>query len=60
MIYGGIDLHKEGVLEEHGMMAARVAVARKMLKIMFYMLKNKRPFKEDPNLERSPVSALGS
>ena len=59
MIYGGIDLHKEGVLEKLGMVV-RVAVARKMLKIMFYMLKNKRPFKEDPNLERSPVSAMGS
>ena len=59
MIYGGIDLHKEGVLEELGMVV-RVAIARKLLKIMFYMLKNKRPFKEDPNLERSPVSALGS
>ena len=59
MIYGGIDLHKEGVLEELGMVV-RVAIARKLLKIMFYMLKNKRPFKEDPNLERSPVSAMGS
>ena len=48
------------VMKKHGKMTARVAVARKMLKIMFYMLKNKEPFKEFPLLERFPVSALES
>lgn len=48
------------VMQKHGKMVARVAVARKMLQIIFYMLKNKEPFKEHPALERSPVSASGS
>ena len=48
------------VAYKHGKAVARVAVARSMLRVMYYMLKYNRPFQEHPILERSPVSALGS
>lgn len=48
------------VAYKHGKAAARVAVARSMLRAMYYMLKYNKPFQERPILERPPVSAMGS
>ena len=40
------DLHTR-VAAKHGKAAARVAVAREMLKVIFYMLKRNEPFMKD-------------
>ena len=48
------------VAYKHGKATARVAVARSMLRAMYYMLKYNRPFQERPVLERPPVSAMGT
>ena len=48
------------VCYKHGKGVARIAVARNMLKTIYYMLKRNQPFQERPILERAPVSAMGS
>lgn len=48
------------VSRKHGKAVARVAVARSMLRAIYYMLKYNKPFQERPVSKRPPVSATGS
>jgi transposase len=48
------------VCYKHGKGAARIAVARKMLKIIFYILKRNEPYQEYLILKNTPASAMGS
>ncbi|UCE17160.1 MAG: IS110 family transposase [Gemmatimonadota bacterium] len=48
------------VCYKHGKGAARIAVARKMLKIIYYMLKRNEPFQERAKPMTTPASARGS
>ncbi len=48
------------VFSKHGKGAAKTAVARDMLKTIYYMLKRNQPFQERPILKRAPASAMGS
>jgi len=48
------------VSRKRGKAVARVAVARSMLRAIYYMLKYNKSFQERPVSNRPPVSAMGS
>jgi len=48
------------VAYKHGKGTARIAVARSMLRVMYYMLKYNTPYEERSGSKRTPASASGS